>query len=192
MEYSEITEDKLIQFTDLLLKWNKKINLISKNTEKDIWERHIADSLQLTKLIDADDFICDLGSGGGFPGIILSLSGCSEVVLVESDLRKCIFLKEASKLSDAKVLVVNSRIEDVNFRELTCDVITSRALAELKVMLDYFVLINPRKKMLLLKGAGYKKELEEAEIKWQFDCKIHKSLTNNNSAILEITNAQRK
>ena len=81
----------LLNYQNLLLKWNKAINLISRNSEKDIWERHILDSLQLLKYIDFLDNIIDIGSGGGFPGIVLSIGGVKNIALVEPDKKKISF-----------------------------------------------------------------------------------------------------
>ena len=85
----------LLNYQNLLLKWNKAINLISRNSEKDIWERHILDSLQLLKYIDFSDIIIDIGSGGGFPGIVLSICGVKNTVVIESDKKKSVFLQES-------------------------------------------------------------------------------------------------
>lgn len=81
----------LIDYKNLLLKWNKTVNLISKNSEKEIWERHICDSLQLTKYINFSDTIIDFGSGAGLPGIILSIAGVKNMLLIEANKKKISF-----------------------------------------------------------------------------------------------------
>lgn len=113
--------DALKKYQSLTLKWNKTINLVSCNTEREFWVRHILDSLQLMKYINNQNIhLIDVGSGGGFPGIVLSIAGIKNVTLVESDVRKSIFLLQASKISTNKVNVVNQRIENV---KLDCDIL---------------------------------------------------------------------
>src|SRR5690606_9447814 len=125
---SRETLQRLKEYQALLLKWNKAINLISKSTEENCWERHILDSLQLLNYIqDKDIHLVDIGSGAGLPGIVLSIAGVRRVTIVESDQRKCSFLLQASKLSSNKIEIVNDRIE--NLKGLSCDILTARAFA---------------------------------------------------------------
>ena len=121
--------EQIVEFEKLLLKWNKTINLISAKTSEDIMNRHILDSLQLLPLIDLDAKIIDFGSGAGFPAIILSIAGIENITLIESDSRKTAFLLQASKLSNNNIRVINDRIENID--NLECDIVTSRAFAEL-------------------------------------------------------------
>ncbi|WP_375318851.1 16S rRNA (guanine(527)-N(7))-methyltransferase RsmG [Candidatus Tisiphia endosymbiont of Oplodontha viridula] len=178
--------DALKKYQSLTLKWNKTINLVSCNTEREFWVRHILDSLQLMKYINNQNIhLIDVGSGGGFPGIVLSIAGIKNVTLVESDVRKSIFLLQASKISTNKVNVVNQRIENV---KLNCDILTSRACAQLEKIFVYTQHINVRNKYLLFKGEQYQKEIEIAKKRWSFCHSMYDSETSNNSKILEISN----
>ncbi|MDD9335132.1 MAG: 16S rRNA (guanine(527)-N(7))-methyltransferase RsmG [Rickettsiaceae bacterium] len=183
---SRETIDALEKYQSLTLKWNKTINLVSCNTEHEFWVRHILDSLQLMKYInDHNIHLVDVGSGGGFPGIVLSIAGIKNVTLVESDVRKSIFLLQASKISTNKVNVVNQRIENV---KLDCDILTSRACAQLEKIFVYIQHINVRNKYLLFKGEQYQKEIEIAKKRWSFCHSMYDSETSDNSKILEISN----
>lgn len=178
--------DALKKYQSLTLKWNKTINLVSCNTEREFWVRHILDSLQLMKYINNQNIhLIDVGSGGGFPGIVLSIAGIKNVTLVESDVRKSLFLLQASKISTNKVNVVNQRIENV---KLDCDILTSRACAQLEKIFVYTQHINVRNKYLLFKGEQYQKEIEIAKKRWSFCHSMYDSETSDNSKILEISN----
>lgn len=182
--------DALEKYQSLTLKWNKTINLVSCNTEHEFWVRHILDSLQLMKYINNQNIhLIDVGSGGGFPGIVLSIAGIKNVTLVESNVRKSIFLLQASKISTNKVNVVNQRIENV---KLDCDILTSRACAQLEKIFVYTQHINVRNKYLLFKGKQYQKEIEIAKKRWSFCHSVYDSETSNNSKILEISNIHDK
>lgn len=108
---SRETHERLERFADLLVQWNAKINLVSPRDIAQLWPRHIEDSLQLAELIPEGATITDLGSGGGFPGIILAIATGNPVTLIESDQRKCAFLREAGRICEAKVTVIAKRIE---------------------------------------------------------------------------------
>ncbi|WP_367364491.1 16S rRNA (guanine(527)-N(7))-methyltransferase RsmG [Candidatus Tisiphia endosymbiont of Nedyus quadrimaculatus] len=187
---SRETINALEKYQSLTLKWNKTINLVSCNTEHEFWIRHILDSLQLMKYINEQNIhLVDVGSGGGFPGIVLSIAGIQNVTLVESDIRKSIFLLQASKISSNKVKVVNQRIEDI---KLDCDILTSRAFAQLEKIFVYTKHINVKNKYLLFKGEQYQKEIEIAKKRWSFCHSVYDSETSNNSKILEISNIHDK
>lgn len=182
--------EQIVEFEKLLLKWNKTINLISAKTSEDIMNRHILDSLQLLPLIDLDAKIIDLGSGAGFPAIILSIAGIENITLIESDSRKTAFLLQASKLSNNNIRVINDRIENID--NLECDIVTSRAFAELNSIFEYSSKIKIRNKFLLHKGAGYKNEILKAQKHWLFNKTVHDSITSETGKILEITDLTRK
>lgn len=178
------TIELLNQYENLLIKWNKKINLIANSTINEIWDRHIIDSAQLKTYLHDTDKIIDLGSGGGLPAIILSILGLKEVSLIESDSRKCAFLQQAKLLSPHNISIYNDRVENL---ELNCDVITARGFANIKKILDITKLIG-KNKLLLLKGEKFEDELKEALIFYDFDYKLYNSITNSNSKIIEIYN----
>lgn len=181
---------KIIEFKELLLKWNKAINLISAKTSNDVMNRHILDSVQLLPFIEKESSVIDLGSGAGFPAIILSIAGINNITLIESDSRKAAFLIQAAKISSNKIKIINDRIE--NIENLQCDIITSRAFAELDYIFEYSSRIKVKSKFLLHKGAGYKNEIAKAEKHWLFNRTVHDSITSETGRILEITDLTRK
>jgi 16S rRNA (guanine527-N7)-methyltransferase len=180
-------KDSLQEYSKLLLKWNNKINLISKTTEIDLWDRHIEDSLQLERFLDKAETILDIGSGGGLPGVVLSIMGF-RLILVECDLRKASFLRETIRKLGLKAELIEERVENIKVK---CNTITSRAFASVESILDHTQNIDCGR-FLLLKGKNVDKELLDANKKWIFDYKKYKSITSEDSCILEITNAQRK
>ncbi len=178
------TVEALKKYQSLILKWNKVINLVSYRSENELWERHILDSLQLMKYINnLNIHIVDVGSGGGFPGVVLSIAGVKNVTLIESDVRKSAFLLQTSQFSNNKITVVNKRIENI---VLDCDILTSRAFSQLDKILINTQNIRVRDKYLLLKGKEYQKEIDEAHKKWAFDYLAYESITSNNSKVLEV------
>lgn len=188
-----LVESKLRDYASLILKWNKTINLISKNTEAELWERHILDSAQLFDYLTPDDHICDLGSGAGFPGIVLSIMGIKHITLIESDIRKCAFLNQASLISQNKLTIINERIENCFITQTSpVNIVTSRALTSLDNLLHYNKIFTPTKSFLLLKGKNFQKELDEAKENWHFVHQVFPSSTNSESVILRIENVEQK
>lgn len=187
---SHETLARIEEFTLLIKKWNKVINLVSANDLPELMHRHILDSLQLLLYIKLEDRIIDFGSGGGFPALILSLAGVKEITLIESDSRKIAFLRQAAKLSEQKIEIINERIE--NIEPKICDIITARAFAELdKIFKLADKNFTVRKKYLLHKGASFQTELAKAQKEWLFDLKLHASLTSAEGKLLEISNLKR-
>ena len=163
---SRETYDKFRVFEATLIKWQRSINLISKSTIKDIWFRHLLDSAQLYPFIsNIKGNILDFGSGAGFPGLVLAIMGHKKIFLVESDQKKCTFLREVAMLCETEVSIFNTRIENLEYEDV--DLIMSRALAPLSRLIDYvelFIEKSPYKKkmfpnMLFLKGKSYKNEI---------------------------------
>jgi 16S rRNA (guanine527-N7)-methyltransferase len=163
---SRETYDKFRVFEATLIKWQRSINLISKSTIKDIWFRHLLDSAQLYPFIsNIKGNIFDFGSGAGFPGLVLAIMGHKKICLVESDQKKCTFLREVAMLCETEVSIFNTRIENLEYEDV--DLIMSRALAPLSRLIDYvelFIEKSPYKKkmfpnMLFLKGKSYKNEI---------------------------------
>lgn len=186
---SREAHERLMKYSDLLLKWNSTINLISSSTIHEVLQRHIIDSLQLLKFITNKDIsIVDIGSGAGLPGIILSIAGISKVTLVESNSRKAAFLLQAAKLSKGKVEIVNDRIEDIV--DLKCDIVTSRAFADLDKIFTLSQGIDITDKYLLHKGEKYKEEISKTKKHWLFNSKVHDSITFDCGKILEITDVK--
>ena len=192
---SRETYKKLCVFQKNLIKWQKSINLISTNTIKNAWERHFLDSAQLYKFVRGiEGNIIDFGSGAGFPGLVLAIMGKKNVHLVESDYKKCVFLKEIAMLTETDITIHNCRIEDLNF--INVELITCRALAPLNNLIDYVeIFINKSlqekqkfPKMLFLKGKSYYSEVLELNNDKKISIEEYPSITDKNAKILYINN----
>lgn len=175
---SRETLQKLKDFMQILLEWNQKINLVSKNAEKELELRHVLDSLQLIDYIcDDAKLLVDVGSGSGFPGIVLAIA-CQEkfpamkIVLIESITKKTVYLKDVcQRLNLQNVEVVNNRVENVVFKNV--DYITARAVASVDKILACTVgLCSKNTEYVLPKGHTGMAELEEAEKKWKMTIDI--------------------
>jgi 16S rRNA (guanine527-N7)-methyltransferase len=180
--------DKLDQYHALLLKWQPKINLISNSTIATAWQRHFEDSLQILPYIPAHTkTLFDLGSGAGFPGLIIAIAQPDiNVCLVEADQKKCSFLKTVSRETNSPATIINSRIEDVS-HETIPEVITARALAPLKTLFEYcekWILRNPDLHLIFPKGENADRELEEIAKIWDYECRAYDSKTDPNAKIL--------
>lgn len=153
-------------YANLLTIWHKKINLVSDTTLKDLWRRHFLDSIQVFDLASSGARVwLDLGSGAGFPGLVLSILGVPEVHLVESHSRKAAFLIEAARVTASKPIIHNARLESL--APWPVDVITARAFAPLPRLLDLAkAFIDPMTTLILLKGQGVEAELTEASKSW--------------------------
>ncbi|MEQ8194503.1 MAG: 16S rRNA (guanine(527)-N(7))-methyltransferase RsmG [Rhodospirillales bacterium] len=173
-------------FADVLTQWQQRMNLVSRSSMSDLWSRHMLDSAQLKNHLRGDDkSILDLGSGAGFPGLVLGILTPGPVHLVESHRRKCAFLREAARLTDANVVVHNERIEQLD--PFFVDVVTARALAPLTDLLAYaapFLAENSR--CLLLKGAKVRQELTDSRKKWNMIVTEAKSLSDSSGTVLII------
>ncbi|RED51354.1 16S rRNA (guanine(527)-N(7))-methyltransferase RsmG [Aestuariispira insulae] len=180
------TLEKLKTYAALLEKWQKKINLVGPKTIPDLWERHMLDSAQVFEHIpDTVERLVDIGSGAGFPGLVLAILGVPDVHLIESDGRKCAFLREVARATDTPVTIHNKRIETV--KNLEADVCTARALASIKDLLTYAKpLIKPQAPCIFLKGKRIKEELTEANYIWHIKEYRIPSRTDSEGSILFI------
>ena len=137
---SRETLERLQAYVALLSAWNRRINLVGVNTIGDVWRRHILDSAQLMPLLPEEArVVVDIGSGGGLPGLVLTILGVPEVHLVESDQRKAAFLREAQRVTGAPVIVHAQRAE--RLPPIPADAIVARAVApvdNLLLMVDKF------------------------------------------------------
>ncbi len=187
--------EKLQHYLTILTKWQNTINLIGKSTIDEAWERHFLDSAQLEPLIPQNAKIMDIGSGAGFPGLVLAaMRPDISVTLVESDGRKCAFLSSVSRETSTKVKIMPKRIEDVS-RETSIDIITARALASVVKLLDYcwdFTQNNPDITLLLMKGEKYEEEIIEAQKHYRFSIETIQSATHPDAKILKIKNVSRE
>lgn len=182
---------RLVEYSELLVKWNKTINLIAPGDINEVLGRHMLDSLQILQFIkDKNISVIDLGSGSGLPGVVLSIAGVKSVTLVESDSRKCAFLLQAAKLSDNPIEIINERLESVAGVE--CDIVTARAFADLNKVFSLSQGIRVRDKYLLHKGRKYLDEIGLAEKHWLFNRIVHDSITSEDGKILEITDLKHR
>jgi 16S rRNA (guanine527-N7)-methyltransferase len=179
-------KSNLEKFVNSLLNYNEKYNLIGKSTIEDIWLRHVLDSAQLIKFINNKNIqLADFGSGAGLPGIILSILGVSEVHLIEKSYRKCQFLELAKQFSNNKIIIHQSKIEDL--KNLKYDVITSRALSPLdKLLKQIKPFIKDNSIGIFPKGKNLKNELNLILDKDNLSFKMHDSLTSDEGNILII------
>jgi 16S rRNA (guanine527-N7)-methyltransferase len=194
MNVSRETMERLKTFQRLLEEWQRKINLVSSSTLPHLWDRHFKDSLQLLPYLPKEKAtLIDLGSGAGFPGLVLAIAGPKTltVTLVESDLKKCLFLENVSRETIADVTIIRSRIEALG-TDVKGDIITARGLAPLPLLLEYSVPRMKEKGMcLFLKGKEVEKEIRDGQKKWEFDLEIFPSLTDSRGRILKIKHPKR-
>ncbi|MCB1720138.1 MAG: 16S rRNA (guanine(527)-N(7))-methyltransferase RsmG [Alphaproteobacteria bacterium] len=188
--------EKLEIYHALLLKWQRAINLVSPKTLDEAWVRHFADSAQLDEIVSRESSVLvDLGSGAGFPGMALAILRPElGVHLVESDERKCQFLRTVSRETNVNVTVHNARIESVEIGDMP-DVVSARALADLSVLLDYCVewaAQNPALECVFMKGARAQEEIDAARRFYDFDCAVLPSKTDAAARILKLRNIQAK
>ena len=191
---SRETIEKLNIYVDFLIYSNKYLNLIGKTTEKTVFLRHFADSGQICDLIDNKNNIIDIGSGAGFPGVILKLllddkKIKSNVELIEKSPTKCKFLIELNKKLNIDIKIVNIRLEDYKFKNM--NVVVSRAFKKtsetLAILLKNKNLI---KDIILLKGKSYQLELDDAIKKYSFNFEKFQSITSEEGKIIKINNIQ--
>ena len=193
---SRETSERLQAFEQLLIKWNKRINLIARKDQDTIRTRHIQDSAQLVEHLpdNARDWL-DLGSGGGFPGLVVAAMTRETrpdlgFTLVESDTRKAAFLREAARALDLRVRVEAVRIEDLPPRKV--DVISARALAPLPTLLALSErFCRSGTTLLFLKGRTVESELTHARQDWHITADRIPSVTDPDACILKITGPER-
>lgn len=195
LRVSRETNAKLAEFANLFQKWAKVINLVAPSTAGDLWRRHIADSAQLFALNPLPVTWVDLGSGGGFPGIItgILLSELQDgwVHLVESNNKKASFLRNAILQTGARATVHAVRIEEAPKLISRCDAISARALADLAALCGFakpWADASPELRLFLHKGRDYAREVHDAHRSWSFDLIEHESQIERESVILEISN----
>jgi 16S rRNA (guanine527-N7)-methyltransferase len=184
---SRETLGRLEGYAALLIKWQKAINLVANDTISDLWRRHMLDSAALWPFLPQQArVLVDLGSGAGFPGLVLAIMGFPEVHLVESDTRKCAFLSEAARLfAPGKVSVHRGRIESV--APIAADVVTARALADLDTLLGYAArFLRPEGVCLFLKGRKAEDELTLAGQRWTMTVERFPNPAESSGLILRI------
>jgi 16S rRNA (guanine527-N7)-methyltransferase len=189
---SRETAERLDLFVACLLRWQKTTNLVAASTLSELWTRHVADSLQLLALAPAAKVWVDLGSGAGFPGLVIACALVGRpgaaVHLVDSNGKKAAFLREAARATGAPAHVHHARIEDfvADWRG-SADVVTARALAPLDLLLSYIdPIVKTGAQALLLKGQDVEVELTEASKSWNIAYSLVPSRTAAASKILQI------
>ena len=191
LNVSRETLNGFYEYETLLSKWNEKINLVSKNTLVDIWERHFLDSGQIIKHVDASGKRwVDVGSGAGFPGLVVALLlrdrkiDC-DLVLVEKNPKKCFFLNEVMRKLNLRVEVVNDNIHTLE--PLNADILTTRAFSELNNLIEIaFHHLKKKGICLFLKGENYRIELDKTLNYWFFDYDIVDSLSSSSGKIIRV------
>lgn len=195
---SRETRERLDAFAALFMKWAKSINLVAPSTKEDVWARHIWDSAQIFKLAPKPGTWVDLGSGGGFPGVITAImlaeSGSGWVHLVESNQKKASFLRVALSSIGARGSVHPVRIEEASTLIPECDFVSARALADLDKLLGYASpwMVDRPSTAFFHKGRDYERELTNARSGWDFDLVKHQSSIQADSIVLEIGNLRRR
>lgn len=189
IKFSKTLHQKLQMFETLLKKWQKAVNLVSNNSLDNLWERHILDSAQLFAHIPEDaETLVDLGSGGGFPGLVLAFMAqdaghALHVHLVESDTRKCAFLQEVCHQLAIPATIHHCRIEDMP--AFPADVITARALSDLPTLLRLSrAFWKPSTHALFLKGSRVQDELARVPAGWTYQ--LLPSQTDPSGVIVDI------
>ena len=198
LRVSRETQERLQHFADLFTKWAKAINLVAPSTMSDMWSRHIADSAQIFQISPQPQTWIDLGSGGGFPGVItaifLSEHQQGWVHLVESNNKKAAFLRTVLRETGARGEVHATRIEDAPAAIAACDAISARALADLDKLIEYaapWMVGTENNHAYFHKGRDYQREIQKARGRWAFDLLEHNSAVEQDSVILEVSNLRR-
>jgi len=194
MPFSKEEKEKLEVYSSLLKSWQKKFNLVSSASLMDIWERHFMDSAQLYSLLPKkkkDSVIYDIGSGAGFPGMVLAIMGRKDMVLCESSTKKCKFLEEIKRQTQTEVIIDNIRAERLPSQTATA--VIARAVTSLKGLINLTApLIKEKGPCIFPKGANWKKELILAESFFNIEYDLVKSRTSKESNIFVIHSIEKK
>jgi 16S rRNA (guanine527-N7)-methyltransferase len=192
---SRETFDRMVAFEAMFQKWNRSINLVAQSTSGDVWQRHILDSAQLARIEPTAKHWVDIGSGGGFPGLVVAFllaerDGAS-IDLVESNRKKASFLQTVIGQFGLPARVTARRIEDSHALVATPEIVTARALAPLPVLLDLTApWLTAGARGLFHKGRDYRAEVQESVNRWAFDLVEHPSVTDPQGVVLELSNVR--
>src|SRR3954447_5756768 len=195
---SRETEARLDRYVDLLVEWQAKTNLVAPPTLQILWPRHISDSLQLLSLAPTAKTWVDLGSGGGFPGVVLACALAdtpgANIQLVERNAKKAAFLREALRVTGSAGTVHPADIGDIVDRIAgPVDCVTARALAPLHQLIGFSEpLVGKGANALFLKGQDVEDELTEATKYWKIDARLHSSRTGGHGWIVELDRIERR
>ncbi len=180
-------------FAELLAKWNRAINLVSRSTLPEVWDRHIADSLRVAEFAAADGIWLDIGSGGGFPAVpcAFKLDDPSRMTLVESDSRKCAFLRTVSRETSTPFRVLDARWESLPPQG--CGTLSARALAPLAKLLEAQARHGAERcRGLFPKGRSWRDEVDAAAESWRFSIRTERSMMSGGGRLLVITKVEPK
>ncbi|MET0430463.1 MAG: 16S rRNA (guanine(527)-N(7))-methyltransferase RsmG [Microvirga sp.] len=191
-DVSRETSDRLACLVSELQRWQAVKNLVGRGTLDQAWSRHIDDSLQLFAYRGDARTWLDLGSGAGFPGLVVAIAGRDTglaVTLVESNARKCAFLRHVARLTETPVTIHDDRLEAVIPTLVgSTDIVSARALASLTQLLAWTApLLETGTLGLFPKGRGLQSELTEARKTWTFAADILPSVTDSEAGIIRIT-----
>ncbi|MGH7116740.1 MAG: 16S rRNA (guanine(527)-N(7))-methyltransferase RsmG [Stellaceae bacterium] len=177
---------RLEAYAGVLTRWSERINLVGRDTLGDLWRRHMLDSAQLRPLVsDHARGLIDLGSGAGFPGLVLAILGVPGVELVEADSRKAAFLREAARVAAAEVTIRPCRVAAVPPHPV--DVVTARALAPLDRLLGLArPFLGPDTVCLFPKGERAEQELTVARKSWTMSASLHQSIADPRGVVLRL------
>ena len=195
---SRETEARLDRYVALLVQWQTKTNLVAPSTLPNLWTRHISDSLQLLALAPSAKVWVDLGSGGGFPGVVLACAlaekAGANVHLIERNAKKAAFLREAVRVTSAAGTVHLAGIGDIVDRiDSPVDCVTARALAPLHQLIGFAEpLVGKGAKALFLKGQDIEAELTEATKYWNIQPRLHSSRTGGHGWVVELDRIERR
>ncbi|AIK96989.1 hypothetical protein ID47_09980 [Candidatus Paracaedibacter acanthamoebae] len=191
LEYvSRGTYEKFVEYKSAVEEWNRNTSLIQGQTLNHFMERHILDSLQLLPLLSKELPTLDIGTGAGFPGMVLAISGFDKITLCDSNQRKIIFLSELKRKLDVKVDIICSRVEQLPLNSYAQ--IITRACADLALLLNQVLIVSREtgKSTILyaLKGLSIDQEIKKAQEKFKFNYEKINSVTNADGVILKVTN----
>jgi 16S rRNA (guanine527-N7)-methyltransferase len=195
---SRETETRLDRYLDLLREWQTKTNLVAPSTLPNLWTRHVADSLQLLTIASSARIWVDLGSGGGFPGVVLACAlaetAGAMVHLVERNAKKAAFLREALRITQSPGAVHLADIGDIVDRIAgPVDCVTARAVAPLHQLIGFAEpLVKRGAKALFLKGQDVEAELTDATKYWKIEPQLHPSRTGGHGWIVELDRIERR
>lgn len=184
-DVSNLVLKKFTIYASLLAEWNSNINLVASSTLPELWQRHFMDSAQLFPLIPQDASLADIGSGPGFPGMVLAMMGASEVNLIEKNTRKASFLRTVAAETGTKVTIHNLDAAQV---KAEFDVITARALAQTGELLALSAHLRKLSTIcLFLKGKNLDQELAKAHKNWDMDVRKMSSCTDSEGIIARLS-----
>jgi 16S rRNA (guanine(527)-N(7))-methyltransferase RsmG len=184
------TNDRLWAFAELLLRWNRRINLVGRADEPFLWERHICDSMELAPFLPEAGAVVDLGSGAGFPGLVLAIATGRLVHLIEADQRKCAFLRAAARVTAANVIIHPMRAAAVTLPPAAA--VTARGFAPLPSLLPVATrFLAPAGALVLLKGRSAEEELTAARSEWHMRIEQFPSRAGLRSVILRVSEIRR-